>query len=97
MCSSCGFPSAPGHWTEAGAPTPGDRMRARFRRAQAASVLLSAYGLTARDDGAVPGVQLSSMTGATQIVPDFDGVWAEAARMAGQPIDPLSDRFLGDS
>ncbi|MBB94576.1 MAG: hypothetical protein CML68_08245 [Rhodobacteraceae bacterium] len=97
MCSSCGFPSAPGHWTEAGAPTPGDRMRARFRRAQAASVLLTAYGLTARDDGAVPGVQLSSATGATQIVPDFDKVWAEAARMVGTPIDPLGDRFLGDA
>ena len=97
MCSSCGFPSAPGHWTEAGAPTPGDRMRARFRRAQAATVLLRAWGLTARDDGAVPGVQLSSATGATRILPDFDTVWTEAAQMAGQPIDPLDDRFLGDA
>ena len=96
MCSSCGFPSAPGHWTEAGAPTPMDRMRARFRRAQAASVLLAPYGLSARDDGAVPGVQVSSATGATQIIPDFDALWIEAGRMSGQPIDPLGDRFLGD-
>lgn len=96
MCSSCGFPSAPGHWTEAGAPTPMDRMRARLRRAQAANVLLKAYGLSARDDGQVPGVQLSSAMGATEILPDFDALWTAAARMAHQPIDPLSDRFLGD-
>ena len=97
MCSSCGYPSAPGHWTEAGAPTPGDRMRARLRRAQAASVLLRPFGLSARDDGAVPGVQLSTAFGATEIVPDFDSVWQVAAHMAGQPVDPLSDRFLGDA
>ena len=27
MCSACGFPAAPGHWTDAGAQTPGDRLR----------------------------------------------------------------------
>ena len=31
MCSACGFPAAPGHWTEAGANTAPDRLRARFR------------------------------------------------------------------
>ena len=29
MCSACGFPAAPGHWTDAGAQTPGDRLRLR--------------------------------------------------------------------
>jgi hypothetical protein len=24
MCANCGFPAAPGHWTEAGAATPSD-------------------------------------------------------------------------
>ena len=33
MCSACGYPAAPGHWTEAGAPTAHDRLRAKFRRA----------------------------------------------------------------
>ena len=48
MCSACGFPAAPGHWTEAGANTAPDRLRARFRRAQVLQKVLPAYGLTAR-------------------------------------------------
>jgi len=34
MCSACGFPAAPGHWTEAGAATTLERLRGRLRRAQ---------------------------------------------------------------
>ena len=33
MCSACGFPAAPGHWTEAGAATTLERLRGRLRRA----------------------------------------------------------------
>ena len=32
MCSACGFPAAPGHWTDAGAQTPGDRLRLEMER-----------------------------------------------------------------
>ena len=42
MCASCGFPAAPGHWTEAGAATAPDRLRARFRRAQVLQSVLPA-------------------------------------------------------
>lgn len=96
MCSSCGFPARPGHWTEAGAASPGDRLRARFRRAQVLRALLPAYGLSAEDDGQIPGIQLASATGAREIVPDLEALWAAAERMAGRPVDPLDPRLFGD-
>lgn len=96
MCNACGFPSAPGHWTEAGAATPHDRMRARFRRAQILQELLPAYGLTARDDGQIPGIQLATLSGNQSIVPDLEAVWTEAERLTGKSIDPLDPQFLTD-
>ena len=35
MCANCGYPAAPGHWTEAGAATAPDRLRARFGQPEA--------------------------------------------------------------
>ena len=49
MCSACGFPAAPGHWTDAGAQGPGDRLRLRFLRLTAVNRLLAPYRLTAYD------------------------------------------------
>ena len=95
MCASCGFPAAPGHWTEAGAAELPDRLRARFRRAEVLRRMLQPYGLTAHDGGQVPGIQLSNLTGEHVIVRDVSDVWREAERMAGRPVDPLDPRFLG--
>ena len=53
MCSACGFPAAPGHWTEAGPSTPHDRMRAKFRRAQVLQKVLPAYGLKVFEGGQI--------------------------------------------
>ncbi|WP_290689313.1 MULTISPECIES: hypothetical protein [unclassified Haematobacter] len=94
MCSACGFPAAPGHWTDAGAVTPADRIRLRFLRLAAVNRLLAPYGLKAHDDGVTPGLQLFSPTGAWEIVPDLEALWNAAGRMAGVPIDPLSHRAL---
>ncbi|MBM3604203.1 MAG: hypothetical protein FJX25_05465 [Alphaproteobacteria bacterium] len=91
MCSACGYPAAPGHWTDAGAVTPGDRMRNRLIRMTVVNRILAPYRLNARDDGVIPGIQLSSGFGATVIVPDLEALWIEAARMARRPIDPLAD------
>lgn len=95
MCSACGFPLAPGHWTEAGAATAPDRLRARFRRAQVLQSVLRPYGLTAHDGMQVPGIQVSTQSGRHALVRDLDEVWATAERLTGNPIDPLDPRFIG--
>ena len=95
MCSACGFPAAPGHWTEAGAATPHDRLRARLRRAHLLRALLRPYGLTVHD-GEGPGIHLSTLSGIQAILPDLQALWVEAERLTGAPIDPLDPRFLDD-
>jgi hypothetical protein len=94
MCANCGFPAVPGHWTEAGAATPTDRLRARFRRAQLLQSVLPAFGLSVHDDGTTPGVTLSDRTGCHEMVGDVAQVWAAAERMYGRAIDPLDPHFL---
>lgn len=90
MCSLCGFPAAPGHWTEAGAATAQDRLRERFRRAAMLSVLLRPVGIRVHDGGLVPGIQVTAPGGATTIVPDLEALWVEVARLTGRPFDPLA-------
>jgi hypothetical protein len=94
MCNACGNPAVPGHWTDAGADTPGDRLRARFHRAALLNKILRPYGLSAHDGGVVPGIQLSTLSGSTTIVPDLGSLWAEAERLIGFPIDPLDAAYL---
>jgi hypothetical protein len=95
MCSACGFPAAPGHWTEAGAVTAPDRLRARFRRGQVLRSILPAYGLTANDGMQVDGIQVSTHSGSHAIVRDLEEVWTTAERLSGRAIDPLDPRFIG--
>lgn len=96
MCASCGFPAAPGHWTEAGAASAPDRLRARFRRAEVLKSVLPAYGLTAHDGAQVPGIQVSTLSGSHALVRDLEEVWAAAEWLSGAPVDPLDPRFIGD-
>ena len=96
MCSACGFPSRPGHWTDAGGNTPGDRLRLRFIRVAAINRLLAPWGLKAYDDGVTPGLQLFAPGGARELVADLDSLWAAAARMAAGPVDPLSLTVLSN-
>ena len=96
MCNACGNPAAPGHWTEAGADTPGDRLRARFHQAGLLDKVLRTYGLTAHDGGVVPGIQMGNLSGSQTIVRDLGSLWAEAERLLGYPIDPLDPAFLND-
>ncbi|MFA8387877.1 MAG: hypothetical protein ACEPO2_19835 [Pelagibaca sp.] len=89
MCSACGYPAAPGHWTEAGAGTPHHRLRERFRRVQVLQKVLKGSGVTAHDGGVIPGIQVMSLSGAQTIVPDLDTLWREVERLRGRPFDPL--------
>ena len=95
MCANCGYPSASGHWTEAGFISASDRLRARFRRAQVLRSVLPAVGLAAHDDGQIPGVQVFNMTGHTVLAANLDEVWSAVERLAGRPLDPLDPRFFG--
>lgn len=95
MCSACGFPAAPGHWTEAGASELPDRLRARFRRAQVLQSVLPSYGLTAHDGATVTGIQIGALSGGETIVRNLEEVWATAEKLAGKAIDPLDPRFIG--
>lgn len=97
MCSACGFPAAPGHWTEAGASNISDRLRSRFRRAEVLQKILSAYGLKAHDGGLVPGIQISNQFGNQVIARDLVEVWNTAEQWTGRAIDPLDPHFLGQS
>ena len=95
MCSSCGYPARPGHWTEAGAAEAHDRLRARYRRAEVLKRVLTAYCLTSHDGAQVPGVQVGTLSGDQTIALDLAEVWAVAEKLAGQPVDPLDPRFIG--
>ena len=95
MCSSCGYPAAPGHWTEAGTSETHDRLRARFRRAQILKDVLKPFGLSAHDGIHVPGIQLSNLSGSHVIVRDLAELWKEVERMTGAVIDPLDPRLIG--
>lgn len=90
MCAGCGFPSPPGHWTEAGAATPHDRARERFRRIAFVQRALRGTGVTAHDDGLVPGILVAGPGGGTAIVPDLEALWAEVERLTGRAVDPLA-------
>jgi hypothetical protein len=96
MCANCGFPAAPGHWTEAGAATPPDRLRSRFRRAQVLQSVLPAFGLNAHDGGLVPGIQISTFSGSEEIAGNLEELWSTAERLNGAAIDPLDPRFIGE-
>ena len=93
MCSACGFPAAPGHWTEAGAADMTERLRARFRRADVLRRVLRVYGLNAHDGGLVPGVQISDNSGSHVIARDLADVWAIAEKLGGRVVDPLDPAF----
>lgn len=95
MCSACGFPTKPGHWTDAGALTAGDKLRLKYRRTKVLNKILASYGLAAHYDGLTPGIQLRSVGGRTEILPDLEAVWNEAERQNGAVLDPLAPQFTG--
>jgi len=96
MCGACSFPSRPGHWTDAGASNPTDRLRVRHLRLAVINRLLKPYGLAGQDNVAMPGFQLIAAGGKRVLALDLETLWQEAARLAGAVIDPLSERALGD-
>lgn len=95
MCSACGFPAAPGHWTEAGAASPHERLRSRLRRVDVLQRVLRPLGLRAFDGGPIPGFQLAGASGQRALARDLEEVWVAVERMGGEPLDPLDPRYTG--
>ena len=91
MCSGCGAPPVPGHWTDAGGSNATDRLRIRATRLRVLARVLAAHHLTVSDGMLVPGMMLSGSGGRQVLVRDLDALWAAAERLTGRPIDPLSD------
>jgi hypothetical protein len=90
MCNACGYPARPGHWTDAGLASAGDRLRARIRRAQVLARVLRPLGLTAHDDGVTDGLVLSTLSGASVILTDPAQLWPTVEHLAGRAYDPLT-------
>lgn len=90
MCSGCGAPPLAGHWTDAGGVSAADRLRIRAARAQVLARVLAPHGLGVRDGLLVPGLTLLASGGRQALVADLDALWAAAARLNGQGIDPLA-------
>jgi hypothetical protein len=86
---ACGHPQAPGHWTEAGSRTPGERLRARAETAGALDRLLRPLGLRVDDCHPVAAYRLARMTGEVEIVQSPEELWARVHRLLGRPFDPL--------
>ncbi len=89
MCSACGYPPAAGHWTDAGGQTPTERLRIRFARAALLNELLKSKGLTARDLGMQPGIQISNGMGQTKICQTLEEIWDQVETFSSTPFDPL--------
>ena len=90
MCSACGFPPAPGHWTNAGGQSPTERLRIRFARAALLNELLKSRGLGVHDSGVQPGIQINNGMGQTKICQTLEEIWDQVETYSGAPFDPLS-------
>jgi hypothetical protein len=97
MCANCGFPAAQGHWTDAGARSAFDRIRARLARARVLASVLAPYGLIVNDDGSAPSFTLASRTGNHEMVQTLSELWVAAEHMAGRVVDPLDLCFIGET
>lgn len=96
MCALCGVLGGSEHWTDA-AWRPGvftrntdalERRRERTTRVALANRILRHYGLTLADWQGSSFV-LATMTGRTEIVDNLTQLWSAAAKLRGEPCDPL--------
>ena len=91
MCSACGFPPAVGHWTDAGGASPHERLKIRFARVNLINKLIKPLGISARDAGTSPGIQVSNGMGKTVICPTIEDVLKQVEIFTGICYDPLKE------
>jgi hypothetical protein len=92
MCGLCGIVGNAPHWTD-GVPAPSapdtpTRRRERQARVRGLNRVLAPFGLTASDWQAHAYV-IATRTGRQEIVDNTAHLWQAAARLRGQPCDPL--------
>jgi hypothetical protein len=86
MCSLCGV-IAKEHWAE----LDGGR-RARVFRAALLGRVLAHFGLSV--DAWAGSYVVRDRKGAAAVVTDLGGLWVEAERLAGRPLDPLDPALV---
>lgn len=97
MCGLCGIVGNAPHWTD-GVPgqavaDPPARRRERQERVRALNRVLGPFGLTASDWQAHAYV-IANRTGRSEIVDTVAHLWQAAARLRGQPCDPLDPGLI---
>jgi hypothetical protein len=97
MCSVCGVLDGPAHWSQAiGRLKLAQTTTARAERARSAALLNKIAATRRAKVSDWQGTQwlVAGPTGAQEVVDSLALVWAALDRIAGRPIDPLSDEWL---
>ncbi|UUZ84971.1 hypothetical protein LJK88_16025 [Paenibacillus sp. P26] len=98
MCVLCGESVLQIHWTDrkrttGAAASSGPGARERHRRIRSANRVLAYYGLKVEDWNGVKFI-VRDKKGRSEIVQDLGGLWAQAEKLAGRPLDPLDPGLL---
>lgn len=101
MCALCGMLGGAGHWTEshsapaafAGREHTPTASRERLDRSVLVNRVLGHYRLSVKPWSGASYV-LRGGTGKTALVDNLSQMWAQAEKMAGQPLDPLDPALI---
>jgi hypothetical protein len=102
MCVLCGQMLTEIHWSERQldpelvSQGAGETLRRQSRHARVRLIgkVLAHYGLEISDDLSAMNYVVGDRKGNRQVVPSLAGLWAEAGRLAGCPLDPLDGALL---
>lgn len=102
MCVLCGQIFTEIHWSERQLDPEltsrgaGETLRrqSRYTRIRLIGRVLAHYGLEVSDDLSATNYVIGDRKGNRQVVASLAGLWPEAARLAGRPLDPLDDGLL---
>ena len=97
MCSVCGVLDGPAHWSQgSGRLNLAHPTTARAERARTVGLLnrIAASRRATVSDWQGTSWLVAGPTGAQEVVGSLSQVWAALDRIAGRPIDPLSDEWL---
>jgi hypothetical protein len=102
MCVLCGQIFTEIHWSERQLDPEltsqgvGETLRRQSRHARIRLIgkVLAHHGLEISDDLSATNYVIGDRKGNHRVVASLAGLWPEAARLAGRPLDPLDDGLL---